>query len=103
MNEYGARILDFLFVGSVYIGIAIIIAMIFAFILRSKVLGGFWLILIIAIGGSVIGAFLNELLYPVLKYLANLNGGRANIFPPLFFSFASVYLFVYLNKRINKK
>lgn len=81
---------DILFVGSAYLIIAFSVAMLIVFLFRVKVLGRFWMALVIAVAGSVLGGVLNELLFDVIEVLANLNGGKFNIFPPLIVSIAAV-------------
>lgn len=92
---------DFLFVGSSYLIIAFVVAILIYFVFRMKILGKFWMALILAIAGSILGAIVNVFLGNVIHLLANLNSGKVNIFPSLFFSFFFVWLFAYLTQRGN--
>lgn len=93
---------DFLFVGSSYLIIAFVVAILVYFVFRMRVLGKFWMVLILAVAGSVLGAIINVFLGGVFHFLANLNSGKFNLFPSLFFSFLFVWLFSYLTQQGNK-
>lgn len=84
---------DILFIGSSYLIIALVVAILNYFVLRINILGNFLMVLALSLIGSILGALANIFLHDYIHLLANLNGGKVNIFPSIFFSFLIVYIF----------
>ena len=93
---------DILFIGSSYLIIALVVAILSYFVFRIHILGNFLMVLVLALVGSILGALVNIFLQDFIHYLAHLNGGKVNIFPPIFFSIFMVYLFSNMPHSSNR-
>ncbi len=92
--------IDLLFNLAIYTIISIIISLIFIFGYKAKIYGNSWVIYLISFLGCILGTLADTFFGKYFNALANLGGGKLNIYPPIFFAWIVVYIFI---KAFNKK